>query len=171
MNANSISVHNLRKNSPASCLTTLPFKSLAEGSSVLSVKTELGKAQRSSSFSIICAISHHPDILILDEAATGLDPVVRDEILDLFMDFIQDEKHSILFSTHIISDIQKIADHVILIHNGKMILALYLLRGSKSIALESITLLLQHPEIIIILLFGVVILSYILCVIGYARKK
>ena len=59
--------------------------------------------------------------LILDEATTGLDPVVRDEILDIFLEFIQDEEHSILFSTHITSDIQKVADYVILIHNGKII--------------------------------------------------
>ena len=52
-----------------------------------------------------------------------------------------------------------------------IMLALYLLRGSKSIAPESITSLLQHPEIVIILLIGIIILSYILCVIGYARKK
>lgn len=81
---------------------------------------ELSKGMKMK-LSIICAISHHPDILILDEATTGLDPVVRDEILDLFMDFIQDEKHSILFSTHITSDLQKIADYVVLIHNGKLI--------------------------------------------------
>ena len=81
---------------------------------------ELSKGMKMK-LSIICAISHHPDILILDEATTGLDPVVRDEILDLFLDFIQDEKHSILFSTHITSDIQKIADYVVLIHNGKLI--------------------------------------------------
>lgn len=81
---------------------------------------ELSKGMKMK-LSIICAISHHPDILILDEATTGLDPVMRDEILNLFLDFIQDEQHSILFSTHIISDIQKVADYVILIHNGRMI--------------------------------------------------
>lgn len=71
--------------------------------------------------SIICALSHHPELLILDEATTGLDPVVRDEILDLFLEFIQDETHSIFFSSHITSDIQKIADYVILIHQGKIV--------------------------------------------------
>lgn len=71
--------------------------------------------------SIICAMAHKPKLLILDEATTGLDPVVRDEILDLFLEFIQDEECSILFSSHITSDIQKIADYVILIHQGKII--------------------------------------------------
>lgn len=71
--------------------------------------------------SIICAMAHKPRLLILDEATTGLDPVVRDEILDLFLDFIQDEERSIFFSSHITSDIQKIADYVILIHQGKII--------------------------------------------------
>lgn len=71
--------------------------------------------------SIICALSHRPKLLILDEATTGLDPVVRDEILDLFLEFIQDEDHSLFFSSHIITDIEKIADYVILIHQGKII--------------------------------------------------
>lgn len=71
--------------------------------------------------SIICALTHRPKLLILDEATTGLDPVVRDEILDLFLEFIQDEECSIFFSSHITSDIQKIADYVILIHQGKII--------------------------------------------------
>ncbi len=71
--------------------------------------------------SIICAMAHKPKLLILDEATTGLDPVVRDEILDLFLEFIQDEECSIFFSSHITSDIQKIADYVILIHQGKIV--------------------------------------------------
>lgn len=71
--------------------------------------------------SILCAMAHKPKLLILDEATTGLDPIVRDEILDLFLDFIQDEEHSIFFSSHITSDLQKIADYVILIHQGKII--------------------------------------------------
>ena len=71
--------------------------------------------------SIICAMAHKPKLLILDEATTGLDPVVRDEMLDLFLEFIQDEERSIFFPSHISSDIQKIADYVILIHQGKII--------------------------------------------------
>ncbi len=74
-----------------------------------------------SKLSIICAMAHKPKLLILDEATTGLDPVVRDEILDLFLEFIQDEECSIFFSSHITSDIQKIADYVILIHQGRII--------------------------------------------------
>lgn len=71
--------------------------------------------------SIICAMAHRPKLLILDEATTGLDPVVRDEMLDMFLEFIQDEECSIFFSSHITSDIQKIADYVIFIHQGKII--------------------------------------------------
>lgn len=71
--------------------------------------------------SIICAMAHRPKLLILDEATTGLDPVVRDEMLDMFLEFIQDEECSIFFSSHITSDIQKIADYVIFIHQGKIV--------------------------------------------------
>ncbi len=70
---------------------------------------------------ISAALAHRPKLLILDEATAGLDPVVRDEILDLLLDFIQEEEHSVFFSSHITSDIQKIADYVVLIHQGKIV--------------------------------------------------
>lgn len=68
---------------------------------------------------IFLALAHHPQLLILDEPTTGLDPVSRNEILDIFRDFM-DDTTSILFSSHITSDIDKIADKVILIHDGKI---------------------------------------------------
>lgn len=68
------------------------------------------------------ALSHNPKLLILDEATSGLDPIVRDEILDIFLDFVGDESHSILLSSHITSDLEKIADYVTFIHNGATIL-------------------------------------------------
>ncbi len=71
--------------------------------------------------SIGIALSHHSKLLILDEATSGLDPMVRDEILDIFLEFIQDEDHSILLSSHIISDIEKIADYVTFIHKGNIV--------------------------------------------------
>lgn len=73
--------------------------------------------------SIAVALSHDSKLLILDEATSGLDPIVRDEILDVFLDFIQDESHSIFISSHIISDLEKICDYITFIHNGKIILS------------------------------------------------
>ena len=71
--------------------------------------------------SLAAALAHHPKLLILDEATSGIDPVVRDEILDLFLEFIQDEQHTILASSHIISDLEKAADYVTFINNGRIV--------------------------------------------------
>jgi ABC-2 type transport system ATP-binding protein len=71
---------------------------------------------------IAVALSHNPKLLILDEATSGLDPMVRDEILDIFNDFTRDEEHSVLLSSHIVSDLEKICDYITFIHRGKLML-------------------------------------------------
>ena len=70
---------------------------------------------------ISVALSHHSRLLILDEATSGLDPVIRDDILDMLLDFVQEEDHSILVSSHITSDLEKIADYIVFIHEGKVV--------------------------------------------------
>lgn len=71
--------------------------------------------------SIAAALSHDPQLLVLDEPTSGLDPVMRSEILDIFLEFMQDESHSILLSSHITSDLDRIADYITFIHKGKVI--------------------------------------------------
>ena len=70
---------------------------------------------------IAVALSHHAKLLILDEATSGLDPIVRDEILDLFYEFTRDEDHSILISSHIVSDLEKLCDYIAFIHQGRLL--------------------------------------------------
>ena len=70
---------------------------------------------------IAVALSHDTKLLILDEATSGLDPVIRDDILDMLLDFVQDESNSILLSSHITSDLEKIADYIVFIHEGKVV--------------------------------------------------
>jgi ABC-2 type transport system ATP-binding protein len=74
---------------------------------------------------IAAALSHNAKLLIMDEATTGLDPVVRSECLDIFLEYLQEEDHSILMSSHITSDLEKVADSVTMIHNGKLLLTGY----------------------------------------------
>lgn len=67
------------------------------------------------------ALAHHPELLVLDEATAGLDPLARDEVLDMLRDFMSEESHGILISSHITSDLEKIADYVICVDEGKQV--------------------------------------------------
>jgi ABC-2 type transport system ATP-binding protein len=71
--------------------------------------------------SIASALAHHPRLLVLDEATSGLDPIMRSDILDIFLDFIQDESRGVLFSSHITTDLERIADYVTFIHKGEIV--------------------------------------------------
>lgn len=85
-----------------------PFRDLSRG-----MKMKLALAT---------ALSHAPKLLILDEATSGLDPFARDEILDILNDFTRDERHSVLLSSHIVSDLEKICDYIAFIHRGRLLL-------------------------------------------------
>ena len=76
----------------------------------------------SMKLAIAAALSHESKLLILDEATSGLDPIMRDEILDVLLEFVKQENHSILLSSHITSDLEKIADYIVFIHDGEIIL-------------------------------------------------
>lgn len=68
------------------------------------------------------ALAHKPRLLLLDEATSGLDPVVRDDVTDLLLDFTRDEGHSILLSSHIVSDLEKVCDYIAFLHKGRLML-------------------------------------------------
>lgn len=85
-----------------------PFKDFSRG-----MKMKLG---------IAVAMSHGSKLLLLDEATSGLDPVVRDEVVEMFSDFTRDEDHSILISSHIVSDLEKLCDYIAFLHKGKLLL-------------------------------------------------
>ncbi len=71
---------------------------------------------------IAVALSHNAKLLLLDEPTSGLDPVVRDEVVDIFNEFTRDESHSILISSHIVSDLEKLCDYIAFIHKGELLL-------------------------------------------------
>ena len=82
--------------------------------------------------SLAVALSHGAKLLVLDEATSGLDPIIRDDILDILYDFIQDEEHSVFLSSHITGDLENIADYVAFIHQGKVLMV-----GEKDTLLET----------------------------------
>lgn len=69
---------------------------------------------------IAVALSHNPRLLVLDEATSGLDPIVRDEILEIFSEFTRNAEHSILISSHIVSDLEKLCDYIAFLHKGRL---------------------------------------------------
>ena len=81
---------------------------------------EFSKGMRKK-LEIITALSHHPKLLILDEPTSGLDPVARSEVLDIFLDFIQDSNNTVLLSTHITSDLEHIADQIVFLNKGEIV--------------------------------------------------
>ena len=99
----------------------------------LPVKKECGKFSRGMrmKLQIATAMSHKAKLLIMDEPTSGLDPIVRNEIIQIFREFVIDEEHSILLSSHITSDLEKIADEVVFIDAGKIVLS-----GNKDEILE-----------------------------------
>lgn len=99
-----------------------PFQDFSRG-----MKMKLG---------ISVALSHHPKLLILDEATSGLDPVVRDDVVEIFSEFTRDENHSVLISSHIVSDLEKICDYIAFLHKGKLLLC-----EEKDVLLEQYGLL------------------------------
>lgn len=108
---------------------TTPFSKLSQGSRM---KTALA-----------LALSHEAELLLLDEPTSGLDPLMRREVLDLLLAVIQDEGKAVLFSTHITSDLERVADHVAILKAGRLVLA-----GAKDELLESWALVKGGEELL-----------------------
>jgi ABC-2 type transport system ATP-binding protein len=106
-----------------------PFSKLSQGTRM---KTALA-----------LALSHEADLLLLDEPTSGLDPLVRREVLDLLLEVIQDERKAVLFSTHITSDLDRVADHVAILKEGRMVMA-----GAKDELLDAWALVKGGDELL-----------------------
>lgn len=109
----------------------------------LSPKMKVGKLSRGMQMRLMlaCAFSHNAQLLILDEPTSGLDPLARDELMELLQDYIKDGERSVLFSTHITSDLQKVADYITFLKHGKLVFT-----GSMDELLEKYVLIKGAPE-------------------------
>lgn len=111
----------------------------------LPLKTAFMKLSQGSRMKVALALalSHEADLLLLDEPTSGLDPLMRREVLDLLLEVIQDEGRAVLFSTHITSDLERVADHVAILKAGRLVLA-----GPKDDLLESWALVKGGEELL-----------------------
>lgn len=109
----------------------------------LSPKMKVGKLSRGMQMRLMlaCAFSHNAQLLILDEPTSGLDPLARDELMELLQDYIKDGERSVLFSSHITSDLQKVADYITFLKHGKLVFT-----GSMDDLLEKYVLIKGAPE-------------------------
>ena len=92
---------------------------------------DLSKGQKKQ-FELIMALSHHPKLLIMDEPTSSLDPIIRNEFLELMQDHMEIDNMTVFYSTHITTDLDKAADYIVMIYNGKI-----LLKGEKDEILDS----------------------------------
>jgi ABC-2 type transport system ATP-binding protein len=104
--------------------------------------SELSKGMRMK-YAIALAMSHEADLLIMDEPTSGLDPLVREDLLELLTRMIQDERKSVFFSTHITSDLDKVADYIVLINDGRLVLS-----TPKDELLDSYAIVKGAPELL-----------------------
>ena len=119
---NPVDINKIMKNIYINWDENLYFKYIEEFKLPKNKMTKEYSSGMKMKLKIAMALSHHPKLLILDEPTSGLDPVARNEILDIFQDFIQDEENSILVSSHITSDLERVADYITFINNGEIVI-------------------------------------------------
>jgi len=121
------------------------YQRLAKGFEI-PAKTPFAKLSQGNRMktSLLLALSHEPELLLLDEPTSGLDPLARRDFLDLLLEVVQDERRAVLFSTHITSDLDRVADHVSFLKEGSMVLA-----GSKDELLEGWLLVKGGEELLV----------------------
>ncbi|MEM8931482.1 MAG: ABC transporter ATP-binding protein [Acidobacteriota bacterium] len=72
---------------------------------------------------LVCALAHRPELLVLDEPSSGLDPVIRRDVLEAIIRTVAEDGRTVLFSSHLLDEVERVADHVAMIHHGKVLLA------------------------------------------------